>query len=96
VVVFGSVSSDCSLLGLYVPYALLYLLFASMVHTQRYFDMLRCAALLPPLRPPSATLQILPCSSKKLYITFVLCHYLRSLSLPSSHLDSLRVLYCYC
>jgi hypothetical protein len=36
VVVFVSVFSDCSPLGLYVPYALLCLLFASMVHARHY------------------------------------------------------------
>jgi hypothetical protein len=97
VVVFGSVSSDCSPLGLYVPYALLYLLFASMVHTRHCLplpDMLRC----PPSSPssPVSDLANTPLLVQK-YI-----YHLRSLPLPSlfvitlSHLDSLRVLYCYC
>jgi hypothetical protein len=54
VVVFGSVSSDCSPLGLYVPYALLCLLFASIVHTQHYLPLPDiCAAPSSPSSPIS-------------------------------------------
>ena len=82
-VVFGSVSSDRSHLGLYVPYALLYLLFESLVHTQHYLpppDMLRC----PPSSPssPISDLANTPLLVQNIYIspsffaiTFVLCHY---------------------
>lgn len=74
--VFGSVSADCSSLGLYVPYALLCLLFASLVHTQYYFllpDLLRCPRPSPvPLllqRPYNIPLL----EQIYIYISFVLC-----------------------
>jgi hypothetical protein len=85
VVVFGSVSSDCSHLDLYAPYALHCLLFASMVHTQHYSpppDMLRC----PPSSPssPISGIANTPRSSN-IYIYIYLLHSLSLLCLIWIH-----------
>lgn len=79
----SGLSLDCSPLGLYVPYALLCLLFASIVHTRLFTspDMLRCLPSSPSSRISDlANTPLLV--QKYIYITFILCHYLRSLSLP--------------